>query len=155
MLYMLLIGYHFCSACMYVNTKNPFTKDFFHDLQGTDGLEKHVNRVFENAEYFTEKIRRRPGFKLVLDEPECTNVTFWYVPPSLRGRENEPEYNQRLHRVAPLIKERMTREGTMLMTYQPLKELPNFFRLVIQNSALNTADMDYIVTEFERLGRNL
>lgn len=36
---------------------------------------------------------------MVLEEPECTNVTFWYIPPSLRGRENEPEYNQRLHKV--------------------------------------------------------
>lgn len=123
--------------------------------KGTDGLEKHVNRLFENSEYFTEKIRSRPGFKLVLDQPQCTNVTFWYIPPSLRGKENEPSYNQKLHKVAPLIKERMTREGTMLMTYQPLKELPNFFRLVLQNSSLTFDDMDYVIAEFERLGRNL
>ncbi|KAK9502790.1 hypothetical protein O3M35_011496 [Rhynocoris fuscipes] len=123
--------------------------------KGTSGLEKHVDRLFDNAEYFTEKIRNRPGFELVLKEPECTNITFWYVPPSLRGKENEPDYSKRLHQVAPLMKERMMREGTMMMTYQPMKELPNFFRLVLQNSGLTTQDMDFIVTEIERLGRNL
>ncbi|XP_014248186.1 cysteine sulfinic acid decarboxylase [Cimex lectularius] len=123
--------------------------------KGTDGLEKHVDRVFDSAEYFTEKIRGRPGFKLFVERPECTNVTFWYVPPSLLGKESEPDFNQKLHKVAPLMKERMMREGTMMMTYQPLREHPNFFRLVIQNSSLNHNDMDYIVAEIERLGRNL
>lgn len=49
----------------------------------------------------------------------------------------------------------MMREGTMMITYQPLNDLPNFFRLVVQNSALNTDDMDFIIKEFVRLGENL
>lgn len=68
-------------------------------LQGTDGLEAHVNENFDNAEYFTEKIRNRPGFELVLDEPEYTNITFWYIPPSLRGRQNDPDFKNKLHKV--------------------------------------------------------
>lgn len=46
-------------------------------------------------------------------------------------------------------------EGTMMITYQPLNDLPNFFRLVIQNSSLHYNDMDYIINEFERLGKDL
>lgn len=53
------------------------------------------------------------------------------------------------------MKERMMREGSMMITYQPMKDLPNFFRLVLQNSALTQEDMDYIIMEIERLGHNL
>ncbi|XP_073968450.1 glutamate decarboxylase-like protein black [Rhodnius prolixus] len=123
--------------------------------KGTDGLEKHIDKVFDNAEYFTEKIRNRKGFELVIEHPECTNITFWYVPPSLRGKKDDPDYKKKLHQVAPLMKERMMREGSMMITYQPMKDLPNFFRLVLQNSALTQEDMDYIIMEIERLGHNL
>lgn len=57
--------------------------------------------------------------------------------------------------IAPKIKERMMKEGTMMITYQPLRGLPNFFRLVLQNSGLNQKDMDFFIKEFERLGRDL
>jgi len=72
---------------------------FFFITQGTDGLEAHVNENFDNAKYFTEMIRNRAGFKLVLEEPEYTNITFWYIPPSLRGRQNEPDFKNKLHKV--------------------------------------------------------
>lgn len=74
-------------------------------LQGTDGLEAHVNANFDNAIYFTEKIRNRVGFELVLNEPEYTNITFWYVPPSLRGLQNEPDFKNKLHKVSREIGE--------------------------------------------------
>lgn len=57
--------------------------------------------------------------------------------------------------VAPKIKERMMKEGTMMITYQPVNDLPNFFRLVLQNSSLTRSDMDYFVGEIERLGSDL
>ncbi|KAL1128838.1 hypothetical protein AAG570_013372 [Ranatra chinensis] len=123
--------------------------------KGSEGLEKHVDTLFDNAKYLTEAIRNREGFELVVHQPECTNVTFWYLPPSLRNSRHTPDFAEKLHKVAPLIKERMMREGTMMMTYQPHKHLPNFFRLVLQNSSLNRDDMDHIIYEIERLGRDL
>ncbi|KAG8229306.1 hypothetical protein J437_LFUL009065 [Ladona fulva] len=128
---------------------------FMWKAKGTNGLEKHIDTVFENAAYFTEQIRKREGFKLVVEEPECTNVCFWYIPPSLRGKEDTDGYTEKLHKVAPKIKERMMRNGTMMITYQPQGTLPNFFRLVIQNSSLTHVDMDFFITEIERLGKDL
>ena len=60
-----------------------------------------------------------------------------------------------LEQVAPRIKERMIKDGSMMVTYQPLRNQPNFFRLVLQNSGVERADMDYFVQEFERLGSDL
>ena len=43
--------------------------------KGTEGLRNHVDKVFGLSRYFTQLIRQRPGWKLLL-EPECTNVCF-------------------------------------------------------------------------------
>lgn len=129
---------------------------FMWRAKGSDGLEAHVNRNFENAEYFTAQIKARPDFEMVLPEPECTNISFWYVPPSLQNvpRDSE-EFKEKIHKVAPKIKERMMKEGNMMITYQPIHNKPNFFRLVLQNSALTHDDMLYFIDEIERLGSDL
>jgi len=57
--------------------------------------------------------------------------------------------------IAPIIKERMVRAGTMLITYQTLRNMPNFFRLVLQNSGLTEVDMKFFVEEIERLAMDL
>lgn len=123
--------------------------------KGTNGLVKHIEKVFENAATFVELIRNRPGFEMVHPSPECTNICFWYIPKSLRDAKAEENYEERLHRIAPAMKEKMMKEGTMMVTYQSQKGLPNFFRIVFQNSGLNKSDMVHLVEEFERLGSNL
>ncbi|XP_045766218.1 cysteine sulfinic acid decarboxylase [Maniola jurtina] len=128
---------------------------FMWKAKGNEGFEKHVDKLFDNAEYFLEHIKQREGFRLVIQKPECTNIMFWYIPKCLRGCENEPDYNERLHKVAPKIKERMIKEGSMMVTYQPQGNLVNFFRIVFQNSALDRKDMIYFANEFERLGSDI
>lgn len=68
---------------------------------------------------------------------------------------NDACFSEQLHKIAPKIKERMMKEGNMMITYQPLRKLPNFFRLVLQNSALNEDDMLHFMDEIERLGSDL
>lgn len=57
--------------------------------------------------------------------------------------------------MAPKVKERMVKSGTMMVTYQPLRGHPNFFRLVLQNSAVNENDIDYFVKQIESLASDL
>ena len=42
-----------------------------------------------------------------------------------------------------------------MITYQPLRNLPNFFRLVLQNSGVTIQDMEFFAQEIERLGYDL
>lgn len=126
---------------------------FMWKAKGTEGLEKHVNRVFELSRYFADLVRNREGWTL-LQEPECTNVCFWYTPPSKRHLKGQ-DLSEALHKAAPVIKEKMVRDGSMLVTYQPIHDLPNFFRLVLQNSSLTEADMRYFVDQFEKLANDL
>lgn len=128
---------------------------FMWKAKGTDGLEKHIDKLFDNAEFFLDYVKNIEGFELVLPQPQCTNICFWYIPPSLREKKGELDYNELLNKVAPKIKERMVKEGTMMVTYQTQGTLPNFFRIVFQNSGLDHSDMIYFAKEIERLGCDL
>lgn len=123
--------------------------------KGTKGFEKHVDAIFEHAEYFTSLVKSREGFELV-SEPECTNVCFWYIPQKLRNLpRDDANFIQELHKVAPKIKERMMKEGSMMITYQPIYNKPNFFRLVLQDSSLNQQDMMHFIEIIEKYGEAL
>lgn len=121
---------------------------------GTEGLERRVDRAFACTRYLAEEVRRRDGFQLVL-EPEFINLCFWFVPPSLRGREGCEDFWLRLGKVAPAIKERMMKEGSMMVGYQPHGARVNFFRQIVTSPAVTRADLDFFLDEIERLGRDL
>lgn len=57
--------------------------------------------------------------------------------------------------MAPKVKERMMIEGTMLIGYQPQREKVNFFRMVVSNLQATNEDMDFVISEIERLGKDL
>ncbi|XP_065432065.1 cysteine sulfinic acid decarboxylase isoform X2 [Chrysemys picta bellii] len=121
---------------------------------GTEGLEKRVDRAFEFTRYLTEEIKKRESFQLVI-EPEFINLCFWFVPPSLRGKQGCADYWERLGKVAPAIKERMTKKGSMMVGYQPLGSKVNFFRQVVTNPVVTKQDLDFFLDEIERLGTDL
>ncbi|NXL49993.1 GADL1 decarboxylase, partial [Podilymbus podiceps] len=121
---------------------------------GTSGLEERVNRALALARYLVEEIKNREGFQLLL-EPEYANVCFWYIPPSLREMEDGPEFWQKLHQVAPIIKERMMKKGSMMLGYQPHQGKVNFFRQVVISPQVSREDMDFLLDEIELLAKDL
>ncbi|XP_033624403.1 cysteine sulfinic acid decarboxylase-like isoform X2 [Asterias rubens] len=122
--------------------------------KGNRGFEAEINQKFENSRHMADLIQKRDNFRLLM-EPQCTNVTFWYVPPSLQSIPEGPEYWEKLAKVAPIIKERMMKNGTMMIGYQPLGDHVNFIRMVYANHATTTQDVDWIVDEIERLGHDI
>ena len=44
-----------------------------------------------------------------------------------------------LFKVAPKLKERMMNEGSLMITFQPHKGMPNFWRAIISNPAVRKA----------------
>ncbi|XP_048414441.1 glutamate decarboxylase 1 isoform X3 [Stegostoma tigrinum] len=124
--------------------------------KGTSGFEKQINKCFELAEYLHSKLRGRNDFKLVFDDkPEHTNVCFWYIPPSLRELPESAKKDNQLHQVAPKIKARMMEEGSLMVGYQPQGDKVNFFRVVFSNPATNKSDVDFLIEEITRLGKDL
>uniref|UniRef100_A0A8C5DFV3 Glutamate decarboxylase like 1 n=1 Tax=Gouania willdenowi TaxID=441366 RepID=A0A8C5DFV3_GOUWI len=91
----------------------------------------------------------------LLMEPECTNVCFWYIPPSLRNLQGHPKFWKKLHTVAPAIKERMMKVGSMMVGYQTHKDRVNFFRMVLVSPQVSTEDADFVLDEMHNLGKDL
>uniref|UniRef100_A0A8C7XYG0 Cysteine sulfinic acid decarboxylase n=1 Tax=Oryzias sinensis TaxID=183150 RepID=A0A8C7XYG0_9TELE len=121
---------------------------------GSTGLEHRVDKAFLHVRYLLEQMKKRDGFQLV-STPEFVNVCFWFIPPSLRGKEGNADYQDKLAKVAPVIKERMMKEGTMMVGYQPLGDLGNFFRVTVFSPHICHKDMDFFLDEIERLGKCL
>ncbi|XP_029600196.1 acidic amino acid decarboxylase GADL1 isoform X1 [Salmo trutta] len=121
---------------------------------GTKGLEERVDRALAMARYLAEEIKKRDGFRLVM-EPEYTNVCFWYIPPSLRDTADGPEFWRKVHAVAPVVKERMMKEGSMMVGYQPHGDKANFFRQIIISPQVSREDMDFLLDQIHSLGMDL
>jgi len=45
--------------------------------------------------------------------------------------------------------------GTLMISYQPLFEKPNFFRNIISNAGVQKKDVDFLLAELHRLGDDL
>ncbi|KRY30345.1 Glutamate decarboxylase 1 [Trichinella spiralis] len=122
--------------------------------KGMNGFEQQVNRLMELAKYFTEKIKKTPGYELIMENPEFLNICFWYVPKNVRHLEST-EKKARLDKVAPKIKAKMMSSGSTMVGYQPDKDKPNFFRMIISNPATTYEDLDFFIEEIIRLGESL
>jgi hypothetical protein len=58
-------------------------------------------------------------------------------------------------KVAPKIKERMMKTGSMMVGYQSHGINANFFRMIIISPWVSTKDMDFVLDEIHRLGADL
>ncbi|XP_022911873.1 acidic amino acid decarboxylase GADL1-like [Onthophagus taurus] len=125
---------------------------FMWKAKGTSGFANHVNDLMEIAEYFEEQIHERREF-MMASKRQYMNVCFWYLPRYLQGKPDILEYRDQLHKVAPQIKAVMVKHGSVMLNYQPLKNYPNFFRFVSQNSALNKKDVDFILDYISHIGK--
>lgn len=119
-----------------------------------------MNRLMDLTAYQVARMKEQPEkFYFINDQPECTNVCFWYVPERLRPKEF-PQYGtidwmREMGKVTAQIKGRMMTSGTIMVSYQPLGEYPNFFRSIISNQAIQESDVDFMLSEFDRLGHDL
>ncbi|CAG2225198.1 CSAD [Mytilus edulis] len=125
--------------------------------RGDKAMAARIEKAFENAAYLTEKLKLTEGFRLVLPEFQCTNISFWYIPPRLRGQNETAEWWKEVGKVAPAIKARMMLKGSIMISYQPLssKGLVNFFRVIVGNPVCERSDMDFIVDEIIRLAEDV
>jgi len=124
--------------------------------RGNIGFEKQQDRLMELTYYQVDRINSMPDkFYLIVPEPECTNVCFWYIPKRLRNEKRDHWWQDELGKATAILKGRMMKAGSMMVSYQPLGELPNFFRSIISNQAQTEKDIDFMLEEFDRLGHDL
>merc|ERR1712142_1258029 len=140
--------------------KDAFKIWFMLKARGEDHFTKAVEHTHDMSRHLVAALESHPNFRMVL-QPSCTNVNFVYVPDSLKALKDqisEEEWDDRLNGVAPVIKERMMKEGSLMIAYQPLKfkGLNNFFRMTLHCQPLPTKEtVRHIIDEIHRLGQTL
>lgn len=123
--------------------------------RGLDGLGLLMDNAMQMSEYFTELIRKRDGFRLIQKENfSYMNICFWYIPKAMRNEKETNEWWQRIYAFTALVKEKMIKRGTLMVTYCPLqsRNLGNFFRMVVACYPPPTKEsMKFAIEEIERL----
>lgn len=121
-----------------------------------EGFEKQIDRLMELTHYQVKKMQEKPEmFYLLNDQPECVNVIFWYIPTRLRDEKRDHWWQNELGKATAVLKGRMMKSGTMMISYQPFGEYPNFFRSILSNQAITEKDVDFMLEELDRLGHDL
>ncbi|XP_055643248.1 acidic amino acid decarboxylase GADL1 isoform X2 [Toxorhynchites rutilus septentrionalis] len=126
--------------------------------RGKHGFTELVDNAFDCAQYFTRVVEKRPGFRLVLNAYQYTNVCFWYIPKSMRrvgAEEEDQSWWSTIFKITTLIKERLVTQGNMLIGYAPLphKGIGNFFRMVVTCHPRPTySSMQFVIEEIQRIG---
>ncbi len=127
--------------------------------RGLHTFERLLDNAMDMSTYMFNSLSSKSQFRLISDEPfQYTNICFWFIPISLRGLEETEEWWEKLYKVAPLVKERMMKTGTIMVGYSPLphKKKGNFFRMVLTCQPFaKPTDVDFILDEIERLGGNI
>ena len=49
----------------------------------------------------------------------------------------------------------MMNKGTLMISYQPLGEIPNFFRNITSNPGVQKEDILFLLDELERIGADM
>lgn len=57
--------------------------------------------------------------------------------------------------MASVVKQRMQKAGTMMITYTSVGSKVNFFRMIIINPIVSKTDMDFVLDEIEKLSVDL
>jgi glutamate decarboxylase len=74
--------------------------NFLFFFKGTDGFDELMDHLMGLMEYQVERMRQMPDkFYIIIPEPECVNVSFWYIPKRLRGVPHTPEREKILGQV--------------------------------------------------------
>lgn len=67
--------------------------------KGTEGFERQQDRLMDLAQYQVRRIKEQSDRFHLIMEPECVNVSFWYIPKRLRGVPHDANKEKELGKV--------------------------------------------------------
>ncbi|RIA86864.1 pyridoxal phosphate-dependent transferase [Glomus cerebriforme] len=135
-------------------------------IYGIIGYKQRIEHAFKMAKYLTNLVKKNSRFRMVLESPPNLQVCFWYVPKRMIILDQEEKeskkyqtWKEQMSLVTKEIHKRLQERGRFLIDYSPLelngKELPPFFRVVINAPSINEHYLDELVKEFEGAGEGV
>jgi glutamate/tyrosine decarboxylase-like PLP-dependent enzyme len=126
--------------------------------RGEAALGARVEHAVDLARHLENWVQTREDFVVALPRV-FTNLCFWWIPADMRSGFDVDELDEggreRLHRLAPAIKDRMQREGKALVGYQPIAGLPNCWRMIFINPEVSWEDVEFTMELIARYGEAL
>eukprot|EP00656_Telonema_subtile_P021157 TRINITY_DN22195_c0_g1_i1.p1 TRINITY_DN22195_c0_g1~~TRINITY_DN22195_c0_g1_i1.p1 ORF type:complete len:427 (+),score=143.68 TRINITY_DN22195_c0_g1_i1:300-1580(+) len=130
---------------------------------GDTGFEARIDHAFNTAAALRANILARPAsFRLVASpESVCTNVCFWFLPPSVRGEgapaEGSDEWRKKVHAAPVVVKQKAQEQGAFMVGFQSIvlandPSPPNFFRMISIGPNVHPEDMIWLLDQIETLG---
>lgn len=71
--------------------------------KGNDGFEATIDQLMDLTAYQVKRIKEQPEKFYLILEPECVNVSFWYIPKRLRGTPHSEQKVQELAKVRTIF----------------------------------------------------
>ncbi|KAG9299605.1 hypothetical protein G9A89_020776 [Geosiphon pyriformis] len=127
-------------------------------IYGIEGYSERIEYAFSMAGYLTSLVKKNPRFRLVISPPTL-QICFWYIPKNFSTELEHTDYtafSRRLSVVTKGIHRLISQEGKFMIDYAPLtldcREIPVFFRVVVNAPTINEGHLDELVEMIERKG---
>ena len=101
--------------------------------------------MFNLTKYAVDYIKKDPNFELIC-EPHSVNVCFRYINKNKNICQNILTQN---------IRRILHTRGKFMISYQPMTDLPNFFRLAINSLDLTVETIKELFEEIKKTGSML
>lgn len=113
---------------------------------GTQGLALRVDHAYAVVDYFVNLVKQDKRFQLVIEDPQCLQVCFYYKP-----REDIHD----LTAVTRYISRELHKAGEYLVDFSPNPtklDLPEFFRVVFNSPILSKELVDGLYNAIIKAG---
>lgn len=130
---------------------------------GDSGFAARINHAFDSSKALRDAVVARPGRFELVAEPLCTNVCFWFYPPSVQGdkapAKGSEEWKKAVHNAPIVVKQRAQEKGSFMVGFQSIplandESPPNFFRMICISPSVGGEDMEWLLDEIEALGHD-
>lgn len=126
--------------------------------RGLNAIEENLDNIFHCANYLSDVIKGRDGFRLIIENKESPSVCFWYIQKRLRGVTENADFWVKIDKTTTTIQARLVRSGKQMIGYSKLSKhhSANFFRVALVGYPRPTkANMDTVLADIEAVGQEL
>lgn len=118
---------------------------------GSQGLQARIDHAFAIMEYFVSSIKQDNRFELVIDNPQCLQVCFYYTPENFTSVDKTP--------VTRFISRELHSQGKYLIDFSPNPDSNDqkgeFFRVVFNSPILTNEIIDDLINSIVTTGQKM
>lgn len=117
---------------------------------GYQGLQKRVDHAYSIVQYLVNKLNNTKGFELVVSQPQCLQVCFYYTPEGYKGED--------ISKVTRYVSRELHKRNKYLVDFSPntaSSRKDEFFRVVINSPILTDKVIDDLVSSIVSVGQDL